>query len=140
MVSSWNGTSLQLVVVLMLVTAFGSAAATASIVGTADPSPIAAAQGSVTASENLSVSSQQLEYDGLDVTNATVTVSNAGNAKQNGTVYFAMKDDTGTVLHRATVDATFSANGDTKVLVDFGGQSYSVANVATVEVTVVETE
>lgn len=133
-----TGRTLTFRVAALLVLVAVAGTVTAATVLQEDPDPIVAVEGQLTGANDLTVDGQQLEYDGVNVTAVNVTVNNTAGSDRQGTIHAALKDGNGTTLASATTDATFGGGGTTAVVVSYA-DSYSVENVARVEVTVERT-
>ncbi|SFR33477.1 hypothetical protein [Halogeometricum limi] len=128
--------SLKVVLVVVLVTAAGTSAATTVLVR--NPATIVPATGTVQVDDDLTIDSQQLSYEGINVTGATVVVNNTGASEHTGTVHVRLVDDGATLATETTSETTFAAGATKSVDVSFGG-NYSVANVTGIEVVVQRT-
>lgn len=125
------------VLVLVALVAVGGTAAAATIVAQDDPNPITGVEGELTASDNISVTNQGLEYAGTNVTAVNLTVDNAASTEVSGTAHVAIYDSDGSVVATTEQDIAF-ASGTTTVEVDLLEEP-AVENVVTIEVTIEET-
>lgn len=132
----WVGRSPVALLLAALVLSAGTAAATSMLVR--DPAPVVPVTGSLSNSDNLTVDSQSLDYQGVDVTGVDVAVNNTAAVSHDVTLYVELENASGATVATATVSDTVAAGNVETVTASFA-ESYSVANVSRIEVTVEQT-
>lgn len=123
----------------MVAVALVSAIATAAIVTHDDPDPATAVEGSLAASDDLTVQDLQLQYDGTTVTGVELTVDNSAGTERTGNAYLAIYDGNGDPVATTTSEGeTFGPNGTTTITVSI--TETAIENVADIETTVQVTD
>lgn len=117
-----------------LVVSAGAAAAVSII--TADPNPIAPAEGTLSGSSNITVDSQSLTYSGTDATGVDVVVNNTGSSGHTVTLHFVLEDSTGNEIENTTVSGVSVSAGSTRTVTWTFNNAHSVDTFSKVEVTV----
>ncbi|WP_435065326.1 hypothetical protein [Halobaculum sp. EA56] len=128
--------SVKLALLLVVATSVGTASAVTVL--DRDPDPVVPVRGDLTGSSDLTVDSQRLSYDGINVTGVTVVVNNTGTSDHTGTVHLALKNGSTTVADSTAAGETFAAGTTTNVSVSLASE-YSVSEIDRVEVTVERT-
>lgn len=123
-------------VVAILVTSTGAAAAVTVLVK--NPDPIQPVEGHLMNAGDLTVDSQSLTYSGTDVTGLEVVVNNTGGNSHDVVLHFALRDSSGTLVDSTKQSKTISATSTRTVTWSFG--PYSVSSFSKVEVTIEQTD
>lgn len=121
------------VLLVVLVSIAGSAAAL-SIVNV-DNNPLNPGSGSVQGSDHLTLQSQNLNYEGTNVTGTDVTVNSTAASDISGTIQVVLKDSSGNSLEVVETSASFLAGADTTTTVTFT-TDHSMDTVSSVDVVV----
>lgn len=125
------------VLLLVALVAVGGTVAGATIVTQNDPDPVAGVEGELTASDNITVTNQGLEYAGTNVTKVNLTVNNTATSKIDGTVHVAVYNDTDVEVAAATQNVEFVADDTDSVEIDLA-EKPAVETVVRIEVTIEE--
>lgn len=121
------------VLLVVLVSIAGSAAALTIV--NVDNNPLNPGSGTVQGSDQLTLQSQNLNYEGTNVTGTDVTVNSTAASDISGTIQVVLKDSSGTSLEVVETSATFLAGADTTTTVSFT-TDHSMDTVSSVDVVV----
>lgn len=124
------------VLIIVLVSLAGSAAALTIV--NVDNNLINPGSGTVQSSTDLTLSSQNLNYEGTDVTGTDVTVNNAAASDHTGNIQVVLKDSAGSLETVEVTGVTFTAGQDTMTTVTFTTK-HSMDTVSSVDVVVEQT-
>lgn len=122
------------VVAVVVLLAAGTVAAVT--VGTLNFNPIEPAEGTVSNSADLSISSSDITYSGLTATQVNVTVSNSGGSSHGIAANLTVKDSGGTVLDSGSTTDSVPSGGSVELSFNINVQ---VSNLAEVEILVEQT-
>lgn len=124
---------------VVTVALLSGAAAAAVTIATLSPNSIAPASGTLQGDADLSVDSQELTYQGTNVTSTDVTVSNAGSASATIDVHVALKTSSGGLVESTTLASKSVASSSTATFTVSFSSNPGVDEFADVEVTVERT-